>query len=122
MQHARARLLLVDDVEIDNIEVRIRNFTCGAPRQVRSGHRGRRGVCAQEEEKTGYFPGEMGLQRVRGSERGMGAYLEREDAVRNDVLLVPGPGSCRAVARSRTMKMVMTRRAASPASCGARRV
>ena len=39
MQHARARLLLVDDVEIDNIEVRIRHFTCGATGegQVRSG-------------------------------------------------------------------------------------
>ena len=98
MQPEPARLLLADDVNIDTFEVRISHFTCGAPRQVRSGHRGRRGVCAQEEEKTGYFPGEMGLQRVRGSQWGMGAYLEREDAVRNLVLLhVPGLGSRLAV-------------------------
>ena len=118
MQHARARLLLVDDVEIDNIEVRIRHFTCGAPRQVRSGHRGRRGVCAQEKVKTGYFPGELGLQRGRGSQGDMGAYPDRREDVVNLLLLVLCPHSCPSFARSTTLNLVMSRRAATPASSG----
>ena len=68
MQPEPARLLLADDDNIDTFEVRMSHFTCGAPRQVRSGHRGRRGVCAQEKVKTGYFPiwGSSGCGAVRG--------------------------------------------------------